>query len=290
MNWPVNGITLIDHPVYAVADLDASRRTWGSLGFTVPPRGSHIEWGTGNLCIMFPDDYLEMRGIADPTKFLMHLEEHLEEHGEGLMGVAFATEDVHRSYQDMLANGVDTAEPRKLTRNFEHPEGWTKPSFELCVPAASDIEGLMHVVVIQHLTPELLRRDDFLRHDNGAVGINSMTGVIFNAESAATKHARLFGAAAVNHDGGNVRITTPSGQFIDLMPPDEFSAEYGFMPAHDDLPSLGALEIRVSNLDTTRDVLERNGIPNTTLTDGRIRVEPEHAQGSVLDFSDRMPG
>lgn len=289
MDWPVNGITLIDHPVYAVADLDASRRTWEALGFTVPPRGSHIEWGTGNLCIMFPDDYLEMRGIADPTKFLMHLEEHLEAHGEGLMGVAFATSDVQRSYQDLLANGVATAEPRKLTRNFEHPEGWTKPSFELCVPEAEAIEGLMHVVVIQHLTPELLRRDDFLQHDNSATGINSMTGVIFDPDRVATKLARLFGETAVSLDGQRVRATVPTGQFIDLLPAAEFADRFGFMPAHDEQPSLGALEIRVADLARTRSVLEQHSIPFASMADNRIRVAPEHAQGSVLDFSDRAP-
>ena len=69
---PHNGIELIDHPVIAARDLDAARRTFERLGFTVPPRGSHIEWGTGNLCIMFPDDYIKfaassMRAVSRCT-------------------------------------------------------------------------------------------------------------------------------------------------------------------------------------------------------------------------------
>ena len=66
-SWPHNGIANIDHPVIASADLDAARAAFERLGFTVPPRGSHIEWGTGNLCIMFPEDYIEVRGGVDAT-------------------------------------------------------------------------------------------------------------------------------------------------------------------------------------------------------------------------------
>ncbi len=76
-----NGIESLDHPVIAVNDLSAARDVYEKLGFAVPPRGSHIEWGTGNLCVMFADDYLEMRGIIDPGRLLMHLDEHLEKFG-----------------------------------------------------------------------------------------------------------------------------------------------------------------------------------------------------------------
>ena len=60
------GIRGIDHPVIAVRDMKQARLAYERLGFTVPPRGSHAQWGTGNWCIMFPEDYLELRGIIDP--------------------------------------------------------------------------------------------------------------------------------------------------------------------------------------------------------------------------------
>ena len=118
-----NGIESVDHPVVAVNDPAAARTTFEALGFTVPSRGSHVEWGTGNLCIMFPDDYLEIRGIIDSDRFVMHLDEHLEKFGEGLMGVAFRTDDVRNSYAELKKHGVDTPAPGRLTRNFELAEG-----------------------------------------------------------------------------------------------------------------------------------------------------------------------
>ena len=115
----------IDHPVIASRDLDATRAQFERLGFTVPPRGSHIEWGTGNLCIMFPDDYLEVRGIIDPERFTMHLDTHLEEHDEGLMGVAFGTSDVKCSFEAAQRHGINTGELRQLRRNWYCSAGWS---------------------------------------------------------------------------------------------------------------------------------------------------------------------
>ena len=283
-----NGIESIDHPVIAVADLEESRQTWERLGFTVPPRGSHIEWGTGNLCIMFPDDYLEMRGILDPERFTMHLDAHLEKFGEGLMGVAFRTNDVQQSYTDMLANGVDAAEPRRLTRNFEHPEGWTKPSFELSVPEASGIEGLMHVVVIQHLTPELIRRPDFLEHANSTIGVNSMSGIVFDLNRVAEKMRRLLGDDVVQVTRHKVRITVATGQILELMSRETFENRFGPLSTPDRKPRLGAMQLRVASVTATGETLTGNDVPFDKDGDV-ITVQPQHTNGVLLEFTENPP-
>jgi len=266
------GIETIDHPVIASRDLEATREQFEKLGFTVPPRGSHIEWGTGNLCIMFPDDYIEVRGIIDASRFTMHLDTHLEEHGEGLMGVAFGTADVKASYAEAVANGINTGELRQLRRNFEHPEGWTQPSFELYAPDATDIEGLMHVVVIQHLTPELIRRPDFLEHANGCLGVSEMTGAIEDVPGCANKMRRLFGNEAVAESDNSVVITVPSGQSIRL---DEA-----------DSSGLLSMTMRVKDLATVDTLFRANGIEFERDDQENIVISPEDACGTVLKFSE----
>jgi hypothetical protein len=269
------GIENIDHPVIASSDLDATRAQFERLGFTVPPRGSHIEWGTGNLCIMFPDDYLEVRGIIDPERFTMHLDEHLEKHGEGLMGVAFGTRDVKASHAEALRQGIDAGELRLLRRNFEHPEGWTQPAFELYAPAAADIEGLMHVVVIEHLTPELIRRPDFLVHANGCLGINGMHGTITNIERVAGKMRRLLGDAAVNENETGVVLTVPSGQRIRL---DQADAS-----------GLLSMTMRVADLDAAERLLGENGVSFDRNEHGMISIPPGDACGTMLHFTEDGP-
>ena len=274
-HWPHNGIRNIDHPVIASADLDAARLSLERLGFTVPPRGSHIEWGTGNLCIMLPDDYIEVRGIIDPERFTMHLDTHLEKHGEGLMGVAFGTDDVKHSYADAREAGIDTGELRSLRRNFEHPEGWTQPAFELFAPDADDIEGLMHVVIIQHLTPELIRRPDFLAHANGCLGINSMDGTISNVASCAAKMRRLLGTEAVNETDSAVTLRVPSGQAIHLQESGE--------------PGLTSMTLRVADITTVENLLASNDVAFER-ENGVVSVGPDMACGTTLHFTEAAPG
>ena len=285
-----NGIESIDHPVIAVRDLDAARATYEKLGFTIPPRGSHVEWGTGNLCIMFPDDYLELRGIIDAARFTMHLDEHLDAYGEGLMGVAFGTADVQASYDEARANGVSSGELRRLTRNFEHPEGWTQPAFQLFAPAAEDIRGLMHVVVIQHLTPELIRRPAFLEHPNGCMSVASVAGTIYDIESCASSMRRLLGdnAVAVREEG--LLLQLPNAQHIELLSPEVYTSRYGNIPTSPDAgtPRLGAMTLLVESLARVTTVLAQNGVAYTEPRVGLVRVAGEYTCGITLQFTESL--
>ena len=289
---PHNGIELIDHPVIAARDLDAARSVFENLGFVVPPRGSHVEWGTGNLCIMFADDYLEVRGIIDASRFTMHLDEHLAAYGEGLMGVAFGTTDIESSHRDMRQRGIATGDIRNLTRNFEHPEGWTQPSFRLCAPAAGDIEGLMHVVVIEHLTPELIRRPEFLAHPNSCIGVNSLSGVIYDRQRVADRMRALLGDTAVTVDVDGVRVTLESGQRLELLLPTEFERSYGDIAVspNPETPRLGVMALRVASFRALRDVLDENHIDYRQSERGFLRVDAEYACGATLLFTESPPG
>ena len=289
--YPHNGIELIDHPVIAARDLDAARVSFERLGFTVPPRGSHVEWGTGNLCIMFPDDYVEIRGIIDASRFTMHLDEHLDTYGEGLMGVAFGVADIERSHAEMLQNGVAAGTLQRLSRNFEHPEGWTQPSFKLCAPEATDIEGLMHVVVIQHLTPDLLRRPEFLAHANTCIGVNAMSGTVYEKRRVAEKLRRLLGEAAVKEDIDGVRAVLQSGQRLELLMAEAYERKYGAIADSPEpqTPRLGAMTLRVASIDGLRDTLGERGVDFDDYAQGVVRVSAEHACGATLLFTESAP-
>lgn len=64
-------------------------------GVSVPPRGSHIEWGTGNWCIMFERNHYGLRGIVDASRYT-HALEHFLEKRVGQMGVAFRSDTDNR--------------------------------------------------------------------------------------------------------------------------------------------------------------------------------------------------
>ena len=166
-----NPLSGIDHTLIGVRDLEAARDAWRRLGFTVTPRGRHIGWGTGNYCIMFRDDYVELLGIVDPAQFLNRLDTLLETRGEGLLGLAFAaasSSDVHAAFPDI------TQPPKDLGRLLELPEGDVTPRFSLVHFNPEATPGLA-TFSCTHLTPEMLRRPEWLDHPNGAIGLDGVT-------------------------------------------------------------------------------------------------------------------
>ena len=281
-----NGIKSIDHPVVAVSDMEASRKVYEKLGFLVPPRGSHVEWGTGNWCIMFEDDYLELRGILDPERYTINLDSVLEQFGEGLMGVAFGTDSAEENHNEMVKNGLNPKELKYLGRNFELPEGWVQPRFALCFPNDEDITGLMHVVLCQHLTPELIRKPEYLIHPNRVVGVDSMWGVIEDIDQVESAQQRLLGKEAVQRVGEGLLLTTPSDQTIHLLSKDEYEKRFGDLskPApNGEKTYLGAITLKVDDLTKTKQCLENNNIPFEH-SDDEIQVAADFTCGVVMTF------
>lgn len=282
-----NGIVSLDHPVIAVRDMESAHEVFLRLGFTIPPRGSHVEWGTGNWCIMFPENYLELRGIIDADRSLLGLDKFIEDRGEGLMGVALGTGNAENSRNQLVRNGIGIRKFTSLTRNFEHPNAWTQPRFDLCFPIEGDVTGLMHVVLCEHKTPELLRYPAILKHDNDAVSVVEITGAVDDLESVELCQKRLLGEAAVTRYDDEIALVVPSGQRVRLLLTEKFVEEYrGSAPM--DLPQrpyLGAITFRVTDLARTRAALQTGLIKYETINLAkRLRVPALHACGTVLDF------
>jgi hypothetical protein len=278
-------MTGIDHPVIAVRDMAAAHAAYERLGFTIPPRGSHIEWGTGNWCIMFEHDYLELRGIVKEG-YTHNLEEFLKTHGEGLMGLALGTEDANVSHDALAERGFHPQPVRGLTRNFELPEGWLQPRFSLCFLEERETAGLMSVVFCQHLTPELLRRPGWLTHRNGAHGVLSIVGEVADLDVATAVHSKLFGANAVHRDGEAVHINTGRGCIV-LANPETVAARYpeGMLPKKG-RPRLAAVCLETNNLADTDRYLTSRGIPSHRRGDDHLYVPATEACGVVLEFSE----
>jgi len=287
-----NGIRSLDHPVVAVKDMAGSRECYARLGFTIPPRGSHVEWGTGNWCIMFADDYLELRGILNPERFTLNLDEVLARFGEGLMGVAFGTDSAQGNADAMKANGLQPRELRQLTRNFElseSQESWVQPRFSLCFPQESEVTGLMHVVMCEHLTPELIRKPEYLQHANAVLGVREITGLIDNPDEVEQAQRRLLGNNAVKRVADNVFLTLPSGQEIHLLCAADYAKKTGELskPSLGQPSYLGAMRLQVSDIAQTKACLTTNQVPFETRRDGSVWVAAEFGCGVVYEFSER---
>src|SRR5580658_6248767 len=168
-----SGIAGIDHIIIGVRDLEAARRNWLRLGFTPTPRGRHIGQGTANYCIMFARDYLELLGFVERDEHAHRLEAFLAQR-EGAMSVAFAPQhDAAATAAALAARELHPSAPRALGRTLELPEGSVTPRFSLLTLPPDETPAL-DCFICGHLTPELVRRPEWLSHPNGVTGIKAV--------------------------------------------------------------------------------------------------------------------
>lgn len=279
---PVPAITGIDHVLVGVRDLAASAARWGRLGFHLTPRGRHIGWGTGNYCIMFDESYIELLGIIDPKQFTNNLETFLKTR-EGLMGLAFASDDETACATQLRAAGLTPDGPKVLKRELELPEGTVLPEFGLVMLPPAETPGLS-AFVCAHKTPEMIRRPDWLRHANRATGIVSMTVVVDDPVAAAFGWLPVFGPdyikttnfmTVIDTGNGHVRFTTRAGLaqlYPGLVPLPEYPA-----------PWIAALKIAVADKARCRDHFRFQNVLALKTGKGCI-VPPEEADGVILEF------
>ena len=152
----------------AVRDLDRAAAAFCDLGFTLTPRGEH-SIGSRNHCIMFGSTYIELLAAPKPHPWLDYYREFVKR-GEGLAAIALRTQDADAAYETLHAQAVPAKRPMDLSRPVE---GGTA-RFRLV-----QIEGKPEVFICQHLTPELVWRDEWQRHANAAA---ELVGVAMAAQ------------------------------------------------------------------------------------------------------------
>jgi Glyoxalase-like domain len=274
----------VDHPVIAVTDLAGSRRVYERLGFTIPPRGTHLEWGTGNWCIMFEHDYLELRGIVDPARYTHNLQRFLAERGEGLMGIAFSPRlTAQDSEKEARAAGIDPGTLTQLTRRFEKPTGDVFPRFNILHLKESEFPELFTTVICEHLTPELIRQPHWLIHNNDVKRVKETIIVVDDLRTLRARYQKLFGDHAIRELQGRLIVQPEQGSIIVFLTAAD-ARQTGIIDRDVSTPQMVALTLAVGNLVRTEAVLSANDVAAQRLAHGRLRVAPEHACGVALLF------
>ena len=275
-------LTGIDHTLIGVRDLDAARETWQGLGFTVCPRGRHIGWGTANYCIMFGAGYVELLGIVDADQFTNGLDKVLETR-EGMFALAFASDDADGLARALTAAGLHPDGPKDLQRALELPEGDVLPAFKLVhLPPAETPE--LKAFVCQHLTPDLIRRPEWLEHPNGATRLVAVTVCSDRPTDAGFGYIRLFGEDSLRAGDGEVSVATGEG-ILRFATPRWLVRQYG---GAGDVPSWAcpwpaAMTIAVADLDRTAELLDRRDVPYHA-GEANLIVSAAQANGTIVEF------
>src|SRR5882724_8479627 len=262
----------IDHVIIGVRDLELARVGWSRLGFTLSPRGRHIGQGTGNYCIMFGSDYIELLGIVDPGDFVQNLDAFLVRR-EGLMALAFAPAAAPDAVcAALLPQQLHPFEPRPLARRIELLEGAVMPRFSLISLPPEETPGL-DCFICAHLTPELMRRPDWLVHPNGVVGVKAIQVLVESTVPLLPAYDRLFGIQQVTTTDTVASIRV-GRQRIVFSTPDDFATIHPGVdldPAFA-LPGIVALELGIERRERTVDYFVERQISFAEMPDGNLVV------------------
>lgn len=274
----------IDHVLVGVKDLAGAEKVWNRLGFTTAPLGRHVGRKTGNHCILFPDDYIELIGIVDPDGPASRLDEILATQGDSLIASALSPTDPDAAHRDLAAAGVEPQdivllrrpildangkEAEAQFRNFDFPMTST-PGFRL--------------FCCYHLTPGLVKQPQWLSHANGVTGVAGITVVTADPDAAALRLEKLFGAGSVTRT--DTLVTVHAGRHRLLYATaDDVESLYPEVDGLDDWPPRGlAIRFNVKDPALVRRALTEGGIPFSKGDDGSTFVAPKDATGVLLQF------
>jgi hypothetical protein len=207
----------VDHAVVTVRDLDAARRVYERIGFTLTPRGRHTKLGTHNHTMMLPDrlTYFELIAVESQGPNTAFYEAFLAKR-EGVSSFALKSADARAVHAAMKGSPFLASEALDFARAVELPGGTREARFTITQFDPQSTPGVRSFVCQQH-TPDVVWRPDMLAHENGATALKSVLLVAADVRETATRWARLFEAEPVV-DAEEAVVPTATAAIIVLSP------------------------------------------------------------------------
>jgi hypothetical protein len=268
----------LDHVVVNVHQrMDEAAETYRRLGFTLTPRGHH-SLGSMNHLAIFGTDYLELIGVRPEGG-----RQDLLGWPIGLNGLVWGSEDAAETHAGLEAAGVAPLAVQSFTRPVEVSDGVRDAAFRTVrLPSETTPAGRLYFC--QHLTRDLVWRDAWRAHANGAVGVAGAVMVAREPGRLGALFSRMFGADAVRPIEGGVRLAVGLTWF-DVISRGALVGRFGAAAMADDgrEEAMAALVLRTSSLAKARRGLVGGVVREI---EGRLVVAPDETFGVTLAFEE----
>jgi hypothetical protein len=197
---PPAGELFLDHVAHFVPDLDAAAKLLESLGFTPTPESAHraqgAPAGTSNRCLMLEEGYIEILAPTLNTPNAERVRAHMARY-DGVHLACFGTPDAAFEHHRLADAGF---EPEPLVDLQRTVDGGESVRFSVVyVPPGRMPEG--RVQYVQQLTPEVIWKDQFVRHPNGVTGLAAVYVVADDPADATARWSRFSGLLPRSEDG-----------------------------------------------------------------------------------------
>ena len=104
-------IDSLDHVIIAVNNLEEAEQNYQNiLGIKPSWRGRHKEWGTSNSLFNLQNTYLELLAVTGDGVGAQLVKNKIKNDGEGLMGIAFGTNDLESLRIKLINHGYSLSD------------------------------------------------------------------------------------------------------------------------------------------------------------------------------------
>jgi hypothetical protein len=186
-------------------------------------------------------------------------------------------------HQALIAAGVPIMAPSEFTRPVELADETRDARFRT-VRVPHDAVPAGRLYFCHHFTRDLVWRDEWRHHANGAIAVVRAIIAAEEPDAYAALFRRMFGNDAVVSIDGGFRLLVGASDF-DIVAPVVLSERYGddAAPADGRAAWMAALSLRTRSLARAESALRDGGIPRRHDA-GRILVSPIDTLGVTLEF------
>ena len=284
----------IDHPVVAVRDHSAALERYRAIGFSPSPVSFH-PWGTVLSLMMFRDNFIEVIGVADASKFGTNSVNGFcygrnvgacLQRGEGLSLVALHSKDADGDHARLVEAGLASQGRIDFRRAMTKADGTPDlavVSLGLFLNEAQP--DVSHFICHQH-RPELIWVPEWRNHPNGAHAVIGVTYVASSPRDLQPRFEALYGKEKMVTTGDAFEVDTGCGAFSVLTPPAAVRRFAGAaLPEWPgDSPHGIAITVATSRFDELESLWKRNGIQAQRSASGSLLLAPKLCGNVILEF------
>jgi len=277
-------MTFIDHYVAVVPDQEAARAAFVRLGFHVRPTATHIDFGSTNAVVIFPETYLELLHTAHAR---VVLREQYAGRPRGLAHVSLWSDSLSAERARLAALGYAPGPEGNARRRVSLPDGSEGETDSSFLYNWKTPNRFLSLFFSEHRRPAMNYIAGYTKHPNGAMDLVRIVGVSNRPQEDLPYYADAFASPAEWQDATGFGFRGARGDAIEIRTPEAARALYGGLL--DAVPGAAAggvqaaLHYRVADLTATRAFLAAQGI-GTVAIDAGVAVPPDEAEGMILVF------
>lgn len=221
MTFAISAIRGLDHIDLRVRDIMSEWTGWQKLGFSItPPSYNNLE-GIASCAVALADGmYVTMSGPVEDVNA------HRSAVEAGVNAALLRVDNRDKAVEEMQKAGLPIKAVFGFSRHVEIDGKQATITFRLASVDTSDSSNdIDEIMIIEHVTPHHIWRDEMMQHSNGVQGLHKVVLSCNNPLALEDIYSRILGADKVSQTAGGGLDIDCGNAIISYVP------RQGTMPA-----------------------------------------------------------